>query len=62
MNEQRIIITLSGRPGEIPIELRVRMLLKAATRRFGLRCLKIEQTPPAAPAKENEQCLIQVKN
>ena len=44
-------LTLRAPPDGVPDGVKLRRLLKALLRRFGLRCLSVEEVPAAAPAE-----------
>jgi hypothetical protein len=43
-------LTLRAPPDGVPDGVKLRRLLKALLRRFGLRCLSVEEVPAVAPA------------
>ena len=45
-------LVLRPRPGGPPPIIRLRRLLKAALRAFGLRCLRVEEIRPDDPASK----------
>jgi hypothetical protein len=42
-------IHLRPEPSDVPVEIRVRRLLKLALRRFALRCTDVREIEPTAP-------------
>jgi len=52
-------IHLRAKPTDVPVEVRIRQLLKIALRRFGLRAIEVnfnEVLQPAEPAKDGDVC------
>ncbi len=49
-DRERYRIELEPTPGETPTIHRIRRLLKACLRAYGLRCVRVEQLKPEPPA------------
>ena len=54
-----IRLTLHPLPDDVPVEVRLRQLLKVALRRFRLRCVSVEEVAspvqrPTNPEKESQ--------
>jgi hypothetical protein len=53
-------LTLRPEPGDVPEMARLRRLLKALLRGYGLRCLSIEEVKPEADAAVKDKQFMEV--